>query len=53
MLFVRNFITTLATLGTLEVNTKFQYLCTIFRVESLRQFDSLSADTKKCGNPKR
>ena len=44
LLFVCNFITTLAASGTLVVDTKFQYLCTIARREDLRQFDLLYAD---------
>ena len=44
--FVRNFDTTLAASETLEVDANFQYLLTIFRGESLRQFDLLSADVE-------
>ena len=37
---------TLAVSGTLESGAKYQYLCTLVRWESLRQFDSLSSDVE-------
>ena len=37
---------TLAASGTLETGAKIKYLCTIVRGESLRHFDSLSADVE-------
>ena len=37
---------TLAVSGMLEADTKFQYLCTLFRGEVLRQFESLSYDVE-------
>ena len=42
LLFVCNFNTILAASGTLEVDAKFQYLCTLVRGEALHQFDLLS-----------
>ena len=42
LLFVRKFSITLVASGMLEAVAKYQYLCTIFRGELLRQFDSLS-----------
>ena len=41
--FVRNFDTTLAASGTLEVDANFQYLLTLVRREALRRFYSLSS----------
>ena len=46
LLFVRNFQKTLANTGTLEKESKVQYLCTIARGKLLRQFDLLSADVE-------
>ena len=46
LLFVRNFNMTLATSGTIETSAEIQYLCTLVRGESLRQFDSLSSDVE-------
>ena len=37
---------TLAAIGTLEMEAKVQYLCTLVRGEALRQFDLVSADAK-------
>ena len=45
-LFVRNFNTNLATSGTLEAGTKYQYLQTLVRGEALGQFDSFSDDVE-------
>ena len=50
LLFMKNFRITLAATGTLETD-KDQYLCTLVHEEALRQFDLLSADTKKYRNP--
>ena len=44
VLSVRNLKMTLAASGTLEAGTKYQYLCTLVRGESLRQFDFLPAE---------
>ena len=46
LLFVRNFNMNLAESGTLEAGAKYQYLCTNFCGEYLRQFDSFSADVE-------
>ena len=46
LLFVHNFNTTLAASGTLEVDAKFQYLCTLVLREVLCQFDLFSADVE-------
>ena len=46
LLFVSNFNTTVAALGTLETCTNIQYLHPIFHGEELRKFDSLSADVE-------
>ena len=43
LLFVSNFNMTLDASGTLDLATKAQYLRMIFRVETLRQFESLSS----------
>ena len=45
-LFIHNFNTSLAMSGKLEVDAKFQYLCTLVRGEALSHFDSLSADVE-------
>ena len=42
-MFVRNFNTTLAASGTLEADTKVEYLCTLVYREALRHFNLLSA----------
>ena len=39
LLFVRNFNTTLAATGTLDMGANIQYLCTLVCGEALRQFD--------------
>ena len=44
--FLRKFNMALAASGTLDMGAKVQYLCTLVRVEVLRQFDSLSADVE-------
>ena len=44
LLFTRNFDMTLASTGTLEIDTKIQYICTIFRGEVLCWFDLFSAN---------
>ena len=49
-MFVRNFNTTLAALGILDADAKFQYLRTIVHGEALRQFDSFSADVESTQN---
>ena len=46
LLFVRNFNMNLAESGMLEVDTEFQYLCTLVRGEALRQFELLSSDVE-------
>ena len=46
LFFMRNFNTTLTTLGMLEAGAKNQYLCTLVRREALRQFKSFSADVE-------
>ena len=46
MLFVCNFNMTLAASGTLEVDSKFQYLHALVRREALSQFDLLSDDVE-------
>ena len=51
LLFVRNFNKTLAVSGTLETGSKVQYICTLFRVEALRQFEFLSADAESTEPP--
>ena len=44
LLFVKNFNTTLPEIGTLNMDAKIQYLCTLVYGEALRYFDLLSAD---------
>ena len=44
LLFVRNFNMTLAAPCALAMDAKVQYLCTLVRGESLRQFYALFAD---------
>ena len=46
LLFVRNFNITLAASGNLEEVVKFQYICTLVRVEVLRQFELFSSDVE-------
>ena len=50
LMFVRNFNMTLAASGTLEADTKFQYLSTLVRGEDLSQFESFSADVESTQN---
>ena len=50
LLFVCNFNTILAASGTLEVDAKFQYLCTLVCGEALHQFESLSAYAESTEN---
>ena len=51
ILFVRNFQMNLSAIGTLETEAKAEYICTLFRGESLRQFESLSAGMKNTETP--
>ena len=51
ILFVRNFQMNLSAIGTLETEAKAEYICTLFRGEALRQFESLSADMKNTETP--
>ena len=44
LLFLRNFNMTLEASGTLAYTAKIQYLSTLVRGESLRQFDRLSTE---------
>ena len=44
LFFVCNFNMTLAASGTPEAGAKYQYICTLVRVEALHRFDSFSAD---------
>ena len=46
LLLVQNFQMTLAATGTLDIEAKVQYLCTLVRGEALCQFNLLSADVK-------
>ena len=46
LLFIRNFNMTLSASEKLEAGAKYQYFCTLFRAEALRQFDSLSSDVE-------
>ena len=46
LFFVRKFNTTIAATETLDMGANIQYLRTLVYGESLRQFDSLSADVK-------
>ena len=46
ILFVQNFEMNLADTGTLEMEAKVQYLCTLLFGEALRQFYSLYIDVK-------
>ena len=46
LLFVRNFNMNIAASGTLETDTKVQYLCTLVCRESLRRFDLMYDDVK-------
>ena len=46
LLFVCNFNMNLAESGMLEVDTEFQYLCTLVRGEALCQFELLSSDVE-------
>ena len=46
LLFVQNFQMTFAATGTIETEEKVQYICTLVRVEALRQSDLVSADAK-------
>ena len=39
LLFVRNFNMTLTATGTMEMDAKIQYICTLFHGEVLRQFE--------------
>ena len=43
LLFIRNFNMNLVETGTLDMDTKIQYICTQVRGEALRNFDLLSA----------
>ena len=43
LLFMKNFKTTLAAIGTKERNTRILYVCTLFHGEALRQFEFLSS----------
>ena len=51
ILFVRKFRMTLAGTGTLETESKVQYLCTLFCGEAFRNFDLLYADAKHTETP--
>ena len=51
LLFLKNFQTTLAAIGTLDTEGKVQYICTIVCGEALRQFDLLSTDVKNTETP--
>ena len=44
LLFIRNFSLTIKALETLETAAKVHYLCSLFCVEYLCQFDSLPSD---------
>ena len=44
LLFICNFNMDIAAAGTLDMDVKTQYLCMIFRGETLPQFELLSAD---------
>ena len=46
LLFVRNFIITIAAPGTLETDVKVQYICTIIHGEALHKFDMLYVDVE-------
>ena len=46
-MFIRNFNTTPAATGMLEMDANIQYLCTLVCGESLRQFYLLSAEVEK------
>ena len=50
LLFVHNFNITLSSTGTLETDTKVQYLHTLVRGEALHQFDFLYADVENTDN---
>ena len=49
LLVIRNFNITLKASGTLKSGTNIQYLHTLAHVESLRQFDALSAEVDSAG----
>ena len=44
LLFIRNFNMTLAVTGTLEMDAKIQYICTLVSGESFHHFELLSTD---------
>ena len=46
LLFIRNFNMTLTATGTLEMDTKIQYICMLIRGGALHQFELLSADVE-------
>ena len=46
LLFIQKLNMILAATGTLDMDTKIQYLCPLVRGEALRQFYLLSADVK-------
>ena len=46
LLFIRNFNTNLAATGMLNMDTKIQYLCTLFLAEVLHKFCLLFADVE-------
>ena len=46
LLFKFNFNMTLAVIGTLDMDEKIQYICTLVCKEALRQFDLLYADVE-------